>query len=284
MLMKKILTAVIAVLTALAAAMLPSCSGSDSGTDESPDLKIFCHQAGKADAFVITTREHTVVLDAGEKGFGGTILDGLSKDGIKKIDYLIISHFDKDHVGGAAKVINSIEVGTVLQSNCPKDSSEYEKYVKALTEAGITPTTVRDSYSFELDGVTFSIDPPAEEKYAEDESNNSSLILTIKCQGKTLLFTGDAESARLSEFISKELAEDCDLIKMPHHGRWDSMLEKLVSLTKPEYALITSSDDEPEDDETLKILDKYGAEVFLTRTNPVVVTCSGDKLTVKYEN
>ena len=273
----------IAVLTALVMMILPSCAGNNETDGDPAVLKVYCHQAGKADAFVITTKEHTVVLDTGVKGFGGTILDGLSKEGIKKIDYLIISHFDKDHVGGAAKVINSIDVGTVLQSNCPKDSSAYEKYTEALENAGITPLTVREEYSFELDGVEFSVDPPSKDVYNDDESNNSSLILTVKCQGKTLLFTGDAESERIREFISKGLAVDCDLIKMPHHGVWDSMLDKLLQNTKPEYAVITSSDDEPEDTKTAELLEKYGVKTFLTRTDPVIITCTGDTMAVEYD-
>ena len=281
--MKTHLKAVIALLTVLVIIALPSCTES-SGTDgEQVVLKVYCHQAGKADAFIITTEEHTVVLDTGVKGFGGTILNGLSKEGVKKIDYLIISHFDKDHVGGAAKVINSIDVGTVLQSNCPKDSSAYEKYMEALENAALTPVTVRETYTFELDGVEFSIDPPSKDEYYEDESNNSSLILTVKCQGKTLLFTGDAESERIREFISKGLAVDCDLIKMPHHGEWDSMLDKLILNTKPEYAVITSSDDEPEDPETAGLLEKHGVKTFLTRTDPVIITCAGDTMTVEYD-
>ncbi|MBQ7669806.1 MAG: MBL fold metallo-hydrolase [Clostridia bacterium] len=282
--MNRFLKVVIAVLTALVMTVLHSCAGNGNEADgEQADLKVYCHQAGKADAIVITTKEHTVVLDTGVKGFGGTILDGLSKEGIKKIDYLIISHFDKDHVGGAAKVINSIDVGTVLQSNCPKESSAYEKYTEALENASLTPVTVRETYSFELDGVEFSVDPPSKDVYNDDESNNSSLILTVKCHGKTLLFTGDAESERIREFISKGLSADCDFIKMPHHGEWDSMLEKLLQNTKPEYAVITSSDDEPEDAKTAELLEKYGVKTFLTRTDPVIISCTGDTMTVEYD-
>ena len=105
-------------------------------TDVSPaPLAVYFFDAGKADAILLTTESAAVLIDCGEKGFGSTITDELAARGIAKLDLLIVTHFDQDHVGGAAKVIGTVEIGEVLQSNCPKDSGEYKKYVRALKKA-----------------------------------------------------------------------------------------------------------------------------------------------------
>jgi len=264
-----------------------SGAASDAGEDGSADdvhLNVYFFNAGKADAIALTTENHTVIIDAGEKGFGSTVLDYLSAEQREAVDYLVITHFDKDHVGGAAKIINSVPVSNVLQSNSVKESDEYEKYTEALESSGISPVTVRDSLTFELDGVVFTVDPPAQEEYENDPSNNSSLILTVECGARRLLFTGDAENDRMAEYISKGLAVDCDLMKVPHHGRWDKNLSELVLMTAPEYAVITSSDSEPEDEKTVALLEECGVETFYTRIAPVIVTCDGENLSIQYDN
>ena len=263
--------------------MLCGCSSPSafSASEAEPSLNVYFFAAGKADAILLTTENAAVLIDCGEKGFGQTILDYLSKQGIERLDYLIVTHFDQDHVGGAAKVINNFSIGTVLQSNRPKDSEEYEKYVKALESAGLEPVTVSETTDFSLDGVGISVDPPRKDNYKDDDSNNSSLVVTVTCGEKTLLFMGDAETERLTEYLSYTTL-DCDLIKIPHHGGEDEQMDELIAATRPEYAVICCSDEEPDISATLSVLDRFGVQVFLTSEAPVMVTCDGKELTVSY--
>ena len=219
-------------------------------------------------------------MDTGESGFGKVILAKLQELGIDRLDYLIITHFDKDHVGGAKKILESIEVGTVLQSNSPKTgASAYENYLAALQELDLEPVTVREELSFTLGSAVFTVDPPAQETYAEDPSNNSSLILTVTHGANRMLFLGDAEDARLAEFLETDPGA-CALVKLPHHGAWQETLRDLLKQTKPAYAVITSSDEEPEDEETLDLLAQCGVETFLTRNGPIQIVSDGMTLTL----
>ena len=244
-------------------------------------LEVYCFEAGKADAFLLTTENGTVLIDCGVKGFGQTILDELASRGIERIDCLIVTHFDQDHVGGAAKVLNNIEVDTVLQSNCPKDSTEYAKYIKALNTAGLEPETVSEPYAFVLDGVLFCIGPPARSNYKNDDSNNSSLIVTVYNGDNTLLFMGDAQTERLEEYL-ENAPVDCDLLKVPHHGGEDELTDELIAAVAPEYAIITSSDEEPESEVVMHMLSEAGAETYLTRTAPVIIYSDGAAVKVSY--
>ena len=258
-------------------------SAAAAQTDVSPaPLAVYFFDADKADAILLTTENAAVLIDCGEKGFGGTIADALAARGIAKLDLLIVTHFDQDHVGGAAKVIGAVEIGEVLQSNSPKDSSEYRKYIRALKKAGIEPLTVRETLSFEYDGVTITIDPPLEETYAENASNNSSLIVTVSLGSQTLLFMGDAESARIAEYLAGAPV-DCTLLKVPHHGGREPMTEALLEAVQPEYAVITCSDDERESASTTAALRSCGAEIFLTRLGSVSVRCDGETTEVFYD-
>ena len=125
------------------------------------------------------------------------------------------------HVGGAAKVLKSFPVKQVLQSDYPKDSDEYSNYVDALEQASLTPTTVRETMTFSLDGVSYTVDPPKQETYSDQASNNSSLIISVEYGTRRFLFAGDAADARLQEFLAEDNGS-YDFLKVPYHAMTDA--------------------------------------------------------------
>ena len=246
---------------------------------QEPGFSLHLFSFGKADAFLLMTEEGTVLIDSGESGQGKEILNFLEEKGITEIDTLILTHFDKDHVGGAAKVLKGIPVRRVLQSNCPRDSKEYNKYLSALALCRLEPVTIREPLSFSLGDVDFTVYPPAKETYSKDPSNNSSLATTVRYGDTTFLFTGDAESARLKELTEADLGH-FTFLQVPHHGSWQTQLAGLLENTCPEVAVITSSEEEPEDFVTVQLLGKYGTEVLLTREGEIELFSDGSDLTI----
>ena len=267
-------------MTACAAPVTQTTEETTTGqTAAATELKVHFFDAGKADAILLMSANSTVLIDAGEKGFGKTILAYLEEQGIERIDYCILTHFDQDHVGGAAKVIHNTTIGTVLQSNQPKDSEAYEKYVKALKDTGIEPITVQETYTFTLDGVVYSVDPPRQAAYASDSSNNSSLIVTVQNGENRFLFTGDAQTERLAEFIDSNSTR-FDVLKIPHHGGDEPLMDALLKSTRPTYAVITSSEDEPESAMVMQALEQEGIRVLLTRTGAVTFQSDGTTVSI----
>lgn len=275
-------------LAALCAGALAGCApeAAEASGETAADaaagtaLTVRGFSAGAADAFLLATERSAVLVDCGEKAFGKELVSYLDAHGIERLDCLVITHFDKDHVGGAAKVLSSLPVERVLQSNCPKESKVYDNYLEALAEAGIEAETVRGALSFTLDGVRYEVDPPAE-SYAEDESNNSSLILTVTNGNDRLLFMGDAEDARIAAFLNG-YSGDCDYLKVPHHGRSGELSEALFEAVRPGIAVITSSEEEPEDDSVVESLERLGAKVYLTRNGDVIAESSGSGVAARY--
>ena len=273
------------IITASLTAFLSACTMKTQKIDISEigdGLTIYSFQAGKADAELIYSDDWAVLIDCGEKGFGKHILAYMEENGIKKLDYLIITHFDKDHVGGAAKVLRSCEVGTVLQSNSPKEGEEYDNYIEELKNKGITAQTVREELNFTLGEASFTVDPPEQEVYEKDPSNNSSLITGVTLGEVNMLFAGDAENDRLTEFTEKT-DKTYRFVKVPYHGHWQKSLKPFAQKIKADIAVITCSDDEPEDKKTADLFEKSGAEVFTTRTNSVIVKCDGKNIAACYD-
>lgn len=272
----------VSALLALLLTVCCGCSGAPAPVSPSgTHLTVYAFSAGSADAFLLTSETAAVLIDCGEKDFGEEIVQHLNDLGVQRLDCLILTHFDKDHVGGAAKVLQSVAVGRVLQSNVPKDSKAYRNYLEALEETGMTAETVREKLSFSLDGVQYTVFPPAE-RYDNNASNNFSLILTVSNGADRLLFPGDAEEERIAELLDLQLGI-FQFLKVPHHGRYGGETEHLIQAVQPEIAVITSSDEEPEDAATVQCLEQAGAAVYLTKNGPVVIESTGSGINARQE-
>ena len=242
------------------------------------NFKIYVFNAGKADAIIISKNNKYVMIDTGEDTLSDEILEYFKKNNIKKLEYLIITHFDKDHVGSASSIIDNIEIGEVLQSNYIKESEYYSNYVESLEKKNIEPITVEGEYGFFIDGVKFIVNGP-NEIYDNEESNNSSLIVSITNKDNSFLFMGDSENARIKDFLSSN-NETFDFIKVPYHGNYLKRLEDLLKQIKPKYGVITCSKKEGCDNKTLKLLDEYDVDSYLTRAGSVSISSDGKKIKV----
>jgi beta-lactamase superfamily II metal-dependent hydrolase len=239
--------ALAAALTVSAAAFSCSSESDSSGgraqetestAVEYADLTVTFLDIGKADSIIITGEDSTVVIDCGEKGDGKEIVRFLEEQGTSVIDYLIITHYDKDHVGGAAKVINSFEINNVLAPDYHEYSPEAEKYRTALENKGIEPQLLTADMSFELGGGDYTVYTPKQSYYGPDNDNDFSLVTRLDYNDTSFVFAGDAMDQRLTEVMD---IGRCDLLKVPYHGRKLANLGAFIDALEPEYAVVTTS-------------------------------------------
>ena len=242
-------------------------------------LKFYFFNAGKADSCVITYRDQTILVDTGEENLASTIQNYLNAHNITTIDYFIITHFDKDHVGSAAAILQNFDVSNVLQSNFPKESEYYTNYLNALREKDITPITVTSDMEFAVDGLEFVVNGP-EKVYETDESNNSSLITKIVYGDHRFLLLGDAENDRLKDYLSTH-TEEYDLIKVPYHGNYQKQDKTLFEITKPKYAVVSTSS-AVLDDKLIQILEDYEISYYVTMDGDILVQSDGSKMKIRH--
>ena len=246
------------ILGLLIALMLSGCG------KKSNDLTVVFPKLGAADCAILMTEDHTVVIDAGEAEDADIILNVLSDYHRNTIDLLLISHYDKDHVGGAAELIDSLTVRRVIGSSYPKESEEYAAYQSALSQAGLTEEILSSPETVTIsDGFTLNICPPEQSEYAEDASNNASVAVAVQYGDARMLFTGDAMEERTEELLS-EFSGSFDLIKLPHHGRDKATASALSDAfgTDGTAYLVTSSKKEPEHKHLAEVL---SGPLYLTR-------------------
>lgn len=250
--------------------------------DKPVNLTAYFFDVGDADSALLTTDNHNVLIDTGMSSSVGNVLNYLIENEIKDIDYLIITHPDQDHIGGAEQIINYVNVKNVIQGEYKKGSSEEEAFEKALAENGIVPTILTEDSKFELDDIEFDINVP-KGNYKEDDSNNSSLIVSVINRNNKLLFMGDARKERVKEFLESGKIGKYDFVKVPHHGECGEEIKDLLKEIRPSYSVISTSSDKYTDNDTKRAMKGYKVDAFFTGKHPVCLTSNGHVLKVEYK-
>ena len=212
------------------------------------DLQINFVDVGQGDStFIITPKNKTILIDGGGSNTGSfdvgenTLLPYILDKGYNKIDLMIISHFDSDHVGGLLTILEEIKVEKVLIAKQEEQSENYKRFLNIVKEKNIPVIIGKegDKINIEKD-LYLDILFPESEQIEENMINNNSLVFNMHYNNFSMLFTGDIEEIaekRIIEITNKSRLK-ADIIKIPHHGSKTSSTRELLERVLPKIALI----------------------------------------------
>ena len=263
--MKRILLIFIVIV------LLLGCSCSSSGSDGVKVLDIYAFSVGKADALLLRTPDAAVMIDTGENGDGSKLAARLQALGVEKLDLLILTHFDKDHIGGADTIIQSLPIDRIVLPSYDKESKQYTQLLAALAQTDAEVSYMSQDLSLQYDDLelTIWVSPVP---FDGESDNEQSLITKALYQGKTYLFTGDAEGEELEKLVFSTRNLTCDVLKLPHHGVYDENIFALVTAAMPSYVIICDSEKNPADAETLQAMELYDPVILQTKDGDVHLT------------
>ena len=219
---------------------------------------------GKADCCLISDGEHTIVIDCGKSDDADKIIRQLRRMEKTRIDLLIISHYDKDHFGGASALTEAFEIAQIIEPDySPEPSELYDEYLASKAAHAIPVKRVKYGETLCFGDIRLEINGAGDAEFSSSVDNNNSLTVLLEHAGNRIFFAGDIEKAR-TELLLSEGADKCDVIKLPHHGVYNSALPKLLETTGAAYAVITCSKSSPAEAKTLKSLNKLDITPYLT--------------------
>lgn len=248
---------------------------------EGGQLKVHYIDVGDADCMLIQQGDKSMLIDAGNNLDEQVIKRYLSSLGVKKLDILIGTHVDEDHIGSMDAIINYFEIGKVYLPGSNEKSKYLEDILKALDKKGLQITAPVAEQSFKLGDAVCTILAPIFSGY--ERENNYSIVIKLKYGKTSFMFTGDAEVVSEKEMMRRGFDLSADVIKIGHHGSIRSTTDEFLNRVNPQYAIISvgkrNSYRHPHK-RTMEKLKKKGIKVYRTDENgTVVATSDGEKIT-----
>ena len=243
-------------------------------------LTVYFLDVGQGDAIFIDSPQHgRALIDGGANRKVLSELGNILPFADKRIDVMVETHPDKDHIGGLPEIVSRYKVGMFLEPGVESDNTIDDELKRRVKDKNIPKLFARRGMVLNFsDGVKLQIlFPLPDQDVSNWETNRASIVAKLVYGNKSFLMTGDSpiqiEEALLS--LNPEIL-DSDVLKAGHHGSKTSTSLKYARAVSPDYAVISAGKDNTyghPHQEVLDILEKVGAKIVST----------ADSGTIKFE-
>mgnify|MGYP002511189362 FL=1 len=256
-----------------------AASGSMDGADS---LEVHFIDVGQGDAALVKCGDAAMLIDAGENDKGTLVQNYIRKQGVKSLDYLIVTHPHSDHCGGADVIVTKYDIDTIIMPNYAADTASYRDVIQALDGKNYRVTEPVAGDVYKLGDAEFTIVAPNSGDYG-DNANNYSVGILLEHGGNKFLFTGDAEEEAEEDIAANGMDISADVLKIGHHGSRTSSSKEFMDAVSPEYAVISCGEDNEYGHPhaaTLNTLRGMGVKVFRTdEQGSLIAVSDGKKIT-----
>jgi competence protein ComEC len=174
-----------------------------------------------------------ILYDCGDTFAGPVVTDYLSALDVERIDFLIVSHAHKDHMGGCSAVLKQVAVGTVYHNGSKARTGTWKKFLKEVKKAEKVIVVDKD---LEVDGMQILVAYDSRGSRYSKEADNSVLVRLIDDKVRVLL-TGDCEKICEKE-VMKESEVRSNVLNVGHHGSNAASSTEFLEKVKPKIAVI----------------------------------------------
>ncbi len=157
--------------------------------------------------------------------------------GLRRIDYVVASHADTDHIEGLSPVLKNFAVGQALVGQPLFGNVEFDKLAVSATRQERPLAVLEAGMSFTIEGATVDVLHPSATQQAK--TNNNSVVLRFRYGTTSFLFTGDIEKEAEAALIKSGLPLQADILKAPHHGSKTSSTDAFLKAVQPQVAVIS---------------------------------------------
>ena len=243
-------------------------------------MTLYYLDVGQGDAACVLCDGEAMLIDGGPNSESDKIYSFLKSHNVKRLNYIVATHPDADHVGGLAGALNYAEVDTVFCTVTQDDSEPFQDFLKYLGQREITVPNAGDTFYLGCSKVTIL--------YPESDTtrnDNTSIVLRIEYGDTSFLFTGDCELGDEETILLRDNNLRSNVLKVAHHGSKNSTSDELLQQVEPQYAVISvggSNTYGHPTDEVLHRLKNRGVALFRTDINGTI-HCSSDGKSVSFD-
>ena len=230
---------------------------------------------GQGDAILVYDEGgNTMLIDTGVYSMYNQLDAYLSEAGISKIDYLMLTHPDADHIGSADYILADYDVKQVLVPDCTDDTATYRYYTEARDNSMTEEVIVHAGDRFKLGDADITILAPDNENTCRDK-NSHSVVAKLTYGESSFLFTGDLTGEETADIINAGYDVSADVYKVAHHGSANDGCnsQSFLMQVDPEYAVVSCGNGNRyghPHEETVSYFDEADIPLFRTDENGTI--------------
>ncbi len=244
------------------------------------DFNVLFMYVGQADSTLIKYKNKTMLIDAGNNEDGKNIVKFLKDKGISKLDYIVGTHYDEDHIGGLDDIIENFDIGKFYLSNGGELGPNYYNLEKAAKKKNLAITIPKVGDKIDFGDVDMEV--MAASKFDGKNDNNASIVIQAKYGSRKYLFMGDLEKQE----EAKRKWNEVDVLKAGHHGSNTSSTQEFLNQVKPKYVFVSAGKNNKyrlPNVKAMERIEKIGAKIFRTDVNESSfwLTSNGNDIDIK---
>jgi competence protein ComEC len=197
-------------------------------------LRVTFLDVGQGDAVLLETRSARVLVDQGPPE--ANVARQLAEMGVRSLSALVLTHPQRDHVGGAADVIRQLRVGAVLDPDLAATGPEREEAIAAARERQVPVRLVREGSEFRAAGLVLRVLWPPGPGLVSQDPNTNATVLVASFGELDVFLPADAES----DVTARLHLGAYEVLKVAHHGSEDPGLPDELRVIRPEIAVISA--------------------------------------------
>jgi competence protein ComEC len=209
----------------------------------------------------------------------------LWRRGVRKLDYLVLTHGHPDHLNGLLAVAKNFKAAELWEAFSPEESQAYAEFKKSLTKDALRRRVFRGLKHQEGAVTIEALHPEPSEALERKVSNDDSLVLRLTFEGQSLLLASDIGVGAEKDILDAGLEVRSCILKSPHHGSRTSSSEAFLVAVKPQVIIISAGRSNVFSVPHPEILERYeavGARVFRTdKDGAVEITIYGRALAIR---
>ena len=250
-------------------------NGPANASSSSSTLRVSYIEVGKGDCILIQEGDAAVLIDAGYENTAANVLAHLRSQGVRHLDAMVITHYDRDHIGGIRAIGEGVSVKTVYLPGYEGADKNYRSCISAVKALGVSTQRISKETSLNVGNARLAVYPSGvayelSAGEAEGNDNDASLVAALTNGRDSLLFAGDLEEDGIAAYLKAKHGQ-FDVLKMPHHGRRSSNTADFLDDVRPQIVVITDSQKDSADKKTLKLLKSANAKTYRTSVDGTVV-------------
>ncbi len=236
-----------------------------ANTPES-ELRVLFLNVGRADATLVLAAGKAWLIDTGEKSSVPQLLRGLHVYGVEALDGVFLTHTHGDHIGGMGTLAQNFPIGTLYSAEISENKKGGGNKIDELAqEFSLNHRKLRAGDGVDITpDVRFEVLGPL--VYNDQDDNDNSLVLRLRMNGRTLLFTGDMQFAEEATLMQAGADLKADILKVANHGNPDATSDAFAAAVLPQYAVIPTDTSVDEDSANPRVTAALaGATVLVTQ-------------------